>query len=381
MKSTSILIIFLIIIGSIPFFIGDSRSIQSRGLSIYGRVTEESSGLPIKGAEIYTYNSSRGHFLYGITDENGEYTIQVGLNGKYSVGTWHRNFLYNNTKVYLDNFDSKRVDFTMKKYEFNAMGHIYCNLGGPVNYNNVTGIFKNSDGNGTDYLFQLEDGNDINLNMEPGIYTPFISKPGFIVTSDPIEIDSENITHFQIIISPLDANWNSPNIFVNDMVVIPPRSYAVFTFNVTELCNLYLSVKSNEIVHVFSSTHEMYLNYLDWDFKGNFDFERDWKYNLYDFSMEGRGIGMSVVAWEDPYHIIIENNNPDSATTYLTLKYEHAEVESRGFGFHPLNEDVKEEDNADISSYLILGSLLILIIIFLVSVKKHRSRQEKMISL
>jgi hypothetical protein len=261
------------------------------------------------------------------------------------------------------------------------MGFIYCNLGGPVNYENVTGIFKNSDPNGTDFLFQVDSYNNINLNMDPGTYTPIISKPGFFVKSDPIVVDCENITHFQIVISPEAADWNSPNVFIKDNIVIPPRSYSVFTFNVTELCKLYLNVRSSESVHVFSSTHEMYLNYLDWEFKGDFDFERDWKLYLYDFSMGGRGFGMSVVAWEDPYHIIIENNNPDEATTYLTMRYEYAQVESRGYEFHPLNEDVKKEDDTDISSILMLVSFLVLIFIFLITWKKHRSRQEKMIYL
>lgn len=381
MRYLSLTLVILLSFTSIILIMDEVDASERIGQCIYGRITDSETELPIQGVEVQVYNRTKEIFLYDITDEYGEYSIQIGTMGLFIVNIWHRNYHYDSERVEMERYHSQELDLTMKRYQFNAMGHIYCSLGGPVNYDNITGLFKNTDPNGTDHIFSVDENREIRLNMEPGSYVPYITKPGFTVSEDPIIVDENNITHFSIVISPVDANWDSQNTFLDTLIKIPPYSYAVFTFNISELCNMYLDVRSGEVVNGLSSTHWMYLNYLNYTNKGSISSYTSWELMTYDFAMGGKGFGMSIVAWEDPFHIIIENNNSEPAMTYVTLRYEYAELNYQGVETHPLRENA-EQEKEDLTAYYMASILVMAVVIsFLTSYLKHRSRQQKTVYL
>jgi len=218
------------------------------------------------------------------------------------------------------------------------------------------------------------------VDVDPGSYIAEIHKVGYTTDNDLIKVDDMNTTFGSIQIYPRSIDRYTSDLFIDTFIDIPPRSYAVYTFNVTELCNMFLEVSSDQKVHVLVQTHEMYLNYLEWSGKGSFEFERPWDLRLFDFaSGSSRHSSMDIVAWSDPFHITIENNNSVSTRTVITLRYEDANLEDQGFEVYPLGEETMED--TDFSSFMVISLLIMLILIFLLSWKKHRSRQEKMIYL
>ena len=381
------LLILVLVLGSLPY----ASQGEYVGLEtiIEGRVTDADTGDPIENVTIYVRNLSLELFFTTTTDRNGEYEIQVGRSGNFTVIPIVNIYREITLNVPLGSmFETYRLDIALYKHETNVYG--ICGKEGWI-LSNFTILFRDRDTSELKYEVITDGNGRFETSLPPGNYTAIMQDELFPRTTHDFTVE-EGRREFLSLQFNTSVDRQSPDhLFHQDSIVVPPHSQVLFVFETELESRMLLSTRNTGRMDVIELSLDMY-NYY---FNGTPDYEPEdytTPYLAFDFMLKNTtGGGGDVSVWRSPYCILIRNWNDEEHICRLSLEYDYGNFKKIGYMNSTIpafvEEEVVEKRNGDEKNYLFAVSfvLLILVMAYLITahmkpsgrISKERSRKDQ----
>lgn len=330
------------------------------GTVIYGRVTDNSTGEPVKDVVIEIISGKEGYTFGAFTDENGEYSLQVGKGGTFYVHFSNRSFWPEAVIVNMTSYEDKRVDAVLVRPEHDLYIQVHS-------YRELT-FFEGArviitDLNNTGRIIEETTGRDgwLNITVGPGNYSIEGSWGVFKDHQDRVIIEAGSYKQLNLELWPPRADINSPNIFIRKVVDIPAKSMYVYSLGSDEMYFFHTYYQATSPVEMYGIPGYFFENFLNWTMNRSGSAE-DEPWPCYDVGIGPAWGGYSPMdTWMVPYRIVFVNRENVTSTVTFTIRYEYGKFYELPEGYVLFGGGSDEEENGT-SGLLILFPILFFVI-------------------
>jgi len=369
------LVISLCIISNTVTIQGDIPEDPWTGLEtvVQGVVRDGQTGEPIKRIMVEIVNFSDLRIFTIFTDENGFYQIQVGTGGIYRISTYlnNINYSYHNFELFteIEPFKVSTVDIFLEKYLNNMHFYIIDEISNKPLPNVQIEIHSNIPFDGPITFIKTELNGWANLSLSPGNYSFYIEEPYFKDHYDHFELGEIVVGFLQISLDQVVSGPNSKEVFSQDLISIPPHSYAAIKMDMPRETKVWIDFDANDQLKEVRLTEEMYLEYLAKNRSISGPVENP-DHISYDCISWTRGGGGQVNLWREPYYLLLINEaNETVEVNDLMMKWSQGPIEDVKveIKFFPLEESANDS-NKKSSTMIYLVPILFIIILIISSI-------------
>lgn len=358
----------------------DGGAEEMVGTFIYGRVTENGTGIPLKSHWIEIVENQLEFHYYTYTDENGEYSVQVGGKGTYYVLVYDQTYWPVQMIVVMDRSEDRRVDFQMVRPEHDLYIRVHS-------YNERTffegAVVTLTDLNDTGRIVVGTTGRDgwLNITVGPGNYSVNGSWGVFTDHMGSIRIENNSYRMMNLELWPPRADMDSPNLFIKKVVDIPPNSMYVYSIGSDEMYFFHTQYQATSRVAMYGIPGYFIDNFWNWTINLSGTAANE-PWPCYDVGIgPARGGGGSMDTWMVPYRIVFVNRENVSSTVTFTIRYEYGQFYELPEGYVLFVGDSDEEEKGTnglliffpILFFVILVSIVVGVVILFV---QGRERSE-----
>lgn len=331
------------------------------GTVIYGRVTDNSTDEPVKDVVIEIINGKEGDTFGAFTDENGEYSLQVGKGGTFYVHFSNRSFWPEAVIVNMTSYEDKRVDAVLVRPEHDLYIQVHS-------YRERT-FFEGAsvtlkDLNNTDRIIEGTSGRDgwLNITVGAGNYSIDGSWGVFKDHQDLVRIEAGSYKQINLELWPPRARIDSPNIFTKKVVNIPPKSMYIYSIGSDEMYFFHTEYKATTPVAMYGIPGYFFDNFWNWTMNCSGSAEEE-PWPCYDVGIgPARGGGSSMDTWMVPYRIVFVNEGNVTSTVSFTVRYEYGLFYEMPEGY-VLFDKGGDEGEKGASDLLVLFPILFIVIL------------------
>jgi len=374
------IIVTLVLILSLVTTFGRTDGNEKKlGTVVYGRVTDGVTGEPLKDYWIYIEEGNDKRFV-GVTDLEGEYSVQVGGAGDFSAYIINGSYWPVEKRFSLNRSEDKRVDFQMVRPEHDLFIRVHS-------YDERT-FFEGAsvtltDMNDSSRIIVGTTGPDgwLNMTVGPGFYSVNGSWGVFTDCRGSILIENNSYRLMDLELWPPMAQIDSPNIFKRKVVDIPAKSMYVYSLGSDDMYFFHTYYQATSPVAMYGIPGYFFENFLNWTMNRS-DSAEDEPWSCYDVGIgPARGGGSPMDTWMVPYRIVFVNRENVTSTVTFTIRYEYGQFYELPEGYVLFGGGSDEEEKGTnglliffpILFFVILVSIVVGVVILFV---QGRERSE-----
>ncbi|MFO8050926.1 MAG: carboxypeptidase-like regulatory domain-containing protein [Thermoplasmatota archaeon] len=327
----------------------DGLNEEDRGMTtyLYGTVVDSASGDPLEGIDVWVRNESIPRNFHTNTDENGSYEVQVGGDGIFFVEASSPLHPWTSKRIEIGFFEWKEVNISLEEYEHD----LYIAASSKSDLAGIEGANVSiSDDNGTialDNKYTNESGNTF-FDILPGNYTYKVEAEHYQTETGEFEIKEDEAKHLYIDMDLHRADENSNITLEDNRFNVPLGSMVAYSFNSSFDTRAWMDFHSDVEVKMMEMTDTMYLYHRAEVLGENLS---DYEKPPIEFDLSlgpAYGGGGDIEVWSDTYYIVFLNEEEESASVDLLIKYDYGELEPVGYEVVPLDpkDDAVEENSS-----------------------------------